>query len=59
MLGEADAEHVTKTDVHVLERQLEAGFAKLEATIAQTNLRTVGIGLAGLAIATAFLLTLG
>lgn len=59
MLAEADAEHVTKTDFHVLEQQLETGFAKLEATIAQTHLRTIGIGLAGLAVATAILLTLG
>lgn len=59
ILPEADAEHVTKTDLHVLEQQLNTGFAKVEATIAQAHLRTVGIGLGGLAVATAILLTLG
>jgi len=59
MLAEADAEHVTKTDFHVLERQLETGFAKVEATIAQAHVHTIGICLAGLAMATALLLTLG
>ena len=59
ILAEADAEHVTKTDLHVLEQQLTTGRAKAEATIAQAHLRTVGIGLGGLAVATAILLTLG
>ncbi len=59
ILAEADAEHVTKTDLHVLEQQLTTGFAKVEATIAQAHLRTIGIGLGGLAVATAILLTLG
>ena len=59
ILAEADAEHVTKTDLHVLEQQLNTGFAKVEATIAQAHLRTIGIGLGGLAVATAILLTLG
>lgn len=59
MLAEADAEHVTKTDFHVLEQQLETGFAKVEATIVQAHLRTIGIALGGLAVATAILLTLG
>ena len=59
LLAEADAEHVTKTDLHVLEQPLNTGFAKVEATIAQAHLHTVGIGLGGLAVATAILLTLG
>lgn len=59
MLAEADAEHVTKTDFRVLEQQLKTGFAKIEATIAQAHLRTIGICLGGLAVATAILLTLG
>ena len=52
-------EHVTKTDFNILEQQLETHFAKVEATIAQAHLRTIGIGLSGLAVATAILLTLG
>ncbi len=59
ILAEADAEHVTKTDFNVLEQQLQTGFAKVEATIAQAHLRAIGIGLGGLAVATAILLTLG
>jgi len=53
------AELFTKTDFHVLERQLKTGFAKVEGTIAQAHLCTIGIGLACLAIATAILLTFG
>lgn len=52
-------ELATKADSHVLEQQLGTGLAKVEATIAQTHLRTIGIGLAGLAVACAILLTLG
>ena len=52
-------ELATKADFRVLEQQLETGFAKIEAAIAQAHLRTIGIGLAGLAVATAILLTLG
>ena len=52
-------EHVTKTNFNVLEQQLQTGFAKVEATIAQAHLRAIGIGLGGLAVATAILLTLG
>lgn len=59
ILAEADAEHVTKTDFSVLEQQLQTGFANVEATIAQAHLRAIGIGLGGLAVATAILLTLG
>ncbi|MCY4014269.1 MAG: hypothetical protein OXG82_16320 [Gammaproteobacteria bacterium] len=49
----------TKADFLVLKQQLETGFAKVEATVTQAHLRTIGIGLAGLAVATAILLTLG
>ena len=52
-------EHVTETDFNVLEQQLKTGFAKVEATIVQAHLRTIGIGLGGLAVATAILLALG
>ena len=52
-------EPVTKADFHVLEQQLETGFAKVKATIAQAHVRTIGICLAGLAIATALPLSLG
>ena len=52
-------ELATKADFRVLEQQLETGFAKVEATIAQTHLRSIGIGLASLAVACAILLTLG
>lgn len=51
--------HVNKTDFSVLEQQLKTGFAKVEATIAQAHLPTLGIGLVGLAVATAILLALG
>ena len=59
ILADADAEHVTKAEFHVLEQQLQTGFANIETAIAQAQLRTIGIGLGGLAIATAVLLTLG
>ena len=52
-------ELATKADFRVLEQQLVTGFAKVEATISQAHLRTIGIGLGGLAVATAILLTLG
>ena len=52
-------ELATKADLRVLEQLLKTGFAKVEATIAQAHLCTIGIGLAGLAVATAILLALG
>lgn len=52
-------EPVTKADLHVLEQLLKTGFAKVEATIAQAHLRTIGIALGSLAVVTAILLTLG
>ena len=57
--AEADAEPVTKADLGAIEQQLKIGFANLETTIAQAQLRSIGIALGGLAIATAILLTLG
>ena len=59
ILAEAGAEHVTKVEFHALEQQLQTGFPNIETAIAQAQLRTTGIGLGGLAIATAVLLTLG
>ena len=59
VIAEADAEHVTKADFRVMEQQLKTGFANIETTIAQAQLRGVGIALGGLAVATAILLTLG
>lgn len=70
-MAEADAEHVTKADLRLLERQVRAdfqlleqqmqtGFARIETTIAQasaqTQVRTTGIVLASVAIATAILI---
>ena len=57
VIAEADAEHVTKADFRIMEQQLKTGFASIETTIAQAQLRGVGIALGGLAIATAILLT--
>lgn len=54
-----NTELATKADFHVLEQRLKTGFAKVEATIARAHERAIGIGLAGLAIATAILLTFG
>ena len=57
VIAEADAEHVTKADFRIMEQQIKTGFASIETTIAQAQLRGVGIALGGLAIATAILLT--
>ncbi len=67
ILAEADADHVTKAQfvaaIEKLEQQMQTGFANIEATIqkaiAGSQMRVVGIGLGGLAIATAVILSVG
>ena len=66
IIAEADAEHITKAQFvaanEKLEQQMQTGFANIESTIHKTinasQMRVVGIGLGGLAIATAIILAL-
>ena len=62
ILAEADADHITKAQflaaTDKLEQQLQTGFANLQSAIAASQLRIVGLGLGGLAVATAILLAL-
>ena len=62
-LPEADAEHVTKTDLHILEKQMRIGFAnvlqQVATSISTVQMRITGITFGGIAIATAILLALG
>lgn len=57
---EADADNATKTDLRVIEQQIQTGFARLETAIAQassqTQIRTIGAALGAVAIATAILI---
>lgn len=60
ILAEADAEHVTKAEMRMLEQQMQTGFAKTAAILAEgqaeqakANQRLTGITLGGVAVATA------
>lgn len=61
--AEADVDYLAKAEfvacMEKLEQQMQTGFANFQITIAATELRVVGIGLGGLAIATAIILALG
>jgi len=63
ILAEADAEHVTKAEfvaaIEKLEQHMQTGFENVEASIASSQLRIMSIGLGGLAIATAVILSVG
>ena len=63
VLAEADAEHVTKAEIRMLEQQVQTGFANViqqittgisnvEVAQAKSNQRLAGIVLGGIAIAT-------
>ena len=63
IVAEADAEHVTKSEIRMLEQQIQTGFANVSRQItagiadvevaqAKSNLRLAGIVLGGVAIAT-------
>ncbi|MCY4014626.1 MAG: hypothetical protein OXG82_18135 [Gammaproteobacteria bacterium] len=63
VLAEADAEHVTKSEIRMLEQQMETGFANvtqqittgiasIEVAQGKSNQRLAGIVLGGIAIAT-------
>lgn len=58
-----DAEHVTKTEIRVLEQQIQTGFANsaqqittgissIEVALGKSNQRLAGVILGGIAIAT-------
>ena len=63
VLAEADAEHVTKAEIRMLEQQIQTGFANaiqqittgianVEVAQGKSNQRLAGIILGGIAIAT-------
>ena len=63
VLAEADAEHVTKSEIRMLEQQIQTGFANvtqqittgissIEVAQGKSNQRLAGIVLGGIAIAT-------
>ena len=63
---QSDADYITKAEfvaaIEKLEQQLQTGFAEIESTIQKTVaawMWVVGIGLGGLAIAAAIILSVG